>query len=120
MLVSWRDYLRRTSESVDEIRDANSRLELANRDLHELFRFASGIAARAHDRSQLVLYTEEALSALTGGRITFTEQGGGESLEVRAGDVSPGFLSIEETPTFERHRGERLQPLTVPPLATAI
>jgi putative nucleotidyltransferase with HDIG domain len=120
MLVSWRDYLRRTSESVEEIRNANSRLELANADLHELFRFASGIAARAHDRSQLLVYAEEALSSLTGGRVTFMAAAGDETVEVRAGDLSSGHLSVEETPGFRRERWERLQATILPQLATAI
>jgi putative nucleotidyltransferase with HDIG domain len=122
MLVSWRDYLRRTSESVEEIRSANSGLELANADLHELFRFASGVAARAHDRTQLVGYAQDAISSLTGARVVFSTDADddGSAIEVRAGDVFAGFLRIQEDDAFDRERWERLQPTIVPQLATAI
>jgi putative nucleotidyltransferase with HDIG domain len=121
MLVSWRDYLKRTTESVQEVRDANSRLELANADLNELFRFASGIAGRAHDHSQLMLYTEEALSALTGGRVTTSDDDVTGAIAIRSSGQTPvGFLRIEKGESFDGERWSRLQPTILPQLATAI
>jgi putative nucleotidyltransferase with HDIG domain len=119
MVLSWREYLRRTTESVEEIRDANTKLHLANNDLNELFRFASGVAARAHDRTQLALYAEEALSALTGGQVKIVSEGGTDSIEVPGG-ATLAFIEMTEGPDFDRERWERLRATILPQLATAL
>src|SRR5207249_10470588 len=60
LVLSVRQYLERTREAVEEVRRANEELrqavdELAvrNDDLRELFEFAGGLAAQAHDRHAL-------------------------------------------------------------------
>ena len=121
MLVSWRDYLRRTTESVEDVREANSSLRLANSDLNELYRFASGVAVRAHDRSQLIFYADETLSSLTGARVTISLDASAETTEIRSGAAEPvAFIRIEEGESFDRERWERLRATILPQLATAI
>src|SRR5205085_2183193 len=73
MMLSVRQYVSRTRQSVEEVRQANEELQLANvelanrnADLHELFEFAGGLAARAHDRDSLTGYAEESLARMTG------------------------------------------------------
>jgi putative nucleotidyltransferase with HDIG domain len=120
MVISWRDYLRRTTESVHEIREANNQLRLANDDLHELFRFASGVAARAHHRAQLILYAEEALTGLTRARVKITAEPGDRAIPIGGGDEPLGFLQIDVSDSFDHARWERLQNTILPQLATAI
>src|SRR5581483_11368488 len=50
MMLSVHQYVSRTRQSVEEVREANAGLKQANEDLRALFEFSSGLAARAHDR----------------------------------------------------------------------
>ncbi len=59
LVFTVRQYLDRTRAAVEEVRRRNE-------DLTELFEFAGGLAARAHDRSALVAYAERELSRLAG------------------------------------------------------
>src|SRR5947207_904007 len=75
LVLSVRQYLERTREAVEEVRRANEELrqavdELAvrNDDLRELFEFAGGLAAQAHDRHALAAYVEAAVERATGAR----------------------------------------------------
>ncbi len=125
MMVSIRQYVSRTRRSVEEVRAANEELRLANsqlaernEDLQALFQFAGGLAARAHDRSALTGYAEEALSRLTGGRATVSAREGGIGLV--AGGTRIAGLHLTETSEFEGERWARLRDAILPQLATAI
>ena len=119
MLISWRDYLRRTSESMDEVRSANGRLELANNDLHELFELASGVGARSHDRARLIRYVEQSLSALANAPVVFSTERDADAIEL-VGQRPVGYLHIDRTAAFDAERWERLQPTFLPQVVTAI
>jgi hypothetical protein len=75
LVFSVRQYLERTRAAVEEVRQAtedlrhaNAQLEERNEDLNELFQFAGGLSARAHDRNTLVSYAEDSLARLTGAK----------------------------------------------------
>jgi putative nucleotidyltransferase with HDIG domain len=127
LLLSVRQYLERTREAVEEVRDANEELtsvnaELAarNADLRDLFEFTSGLAARSHDRSQLVAFAEGWLSAVTGGtaRLRIGIGSGGIALVTAGKQV--GSLSMIAGDNFDEARWQRLSEAIVPQLATAI
>ena len=125
MMFSMRQYASRTRKSVEEVRQANAELRLANaelaarnEDLGELFQFAGGLAARAHDRASLVRYAEDRLSRLTGGRVSLERDGGG--IELLAGDRRVGSVQLEQRGAFDGERWERLREAILPQLATAI
>jgi hypothetical protein len=65
MMLSIRQYVSRTRQSVEDVRHANDELRRANvalaernDDLRELFEFAGGLAARGHDRESLVDFAQ--------------------------------------------------------------
>jgi putative nucleotidyltransferase with HDIG domain len=127
MMFSVRQYASRTRQSVDEVRAANDELKAANvqlaarnDDLQALFHFAGGLAARAHDRSSLTAYAEDALTRLTGAAATIDlgESAGG--IDLVAGGTRIGSLNIDETPQLEGERWNRLRGAILPQLATAI
>ncbi len=127
MMFSTRQYVSRTRRSVEEIREVNEELratnvQLAERndDLQALFQFAGGLSARAHDRTSLVGYAEEALARITGAeaRIGFGDGEGGIGL--LAGGSPIGRLHLSETPQFQTERWDRLRDTILPQLATAI
>ena len=127
LLLSVRQYLERTRAAVDEVRCANEELtsvnkELAERnaDLRDLFEFTSGLAAHAHDRAALVAFSEQWLSATTGGtaRIRIGIGSGGTALV--SGGKQVGSLSLIYGDIFDRERWQRLSEVMVPHLATAI
>src|SRR5207244_5426134 len=71
MMLTVRMYVSRTRKAVEDVRCANEELRRANdelgarnQDLQDLFQFAGGLAARAHDRAELVGYAEGALTHL--------------------------------------------------------
>jgi putative nucleotidyltransferase with HDIG domain len=126
MIFSIRQYLERTRAGVEEVRRANEDLKLANAqlearndDLRELFQFAGGLAARAHDRASLVAYAEETLSRLTGGRARITEPEGG-GITLLAGGNAVGSLRFDEGFRPRAERWDRLREVILPQLATAI
>jgi putative nucleotidyltransferase with HDIG domain len=128
MMLSIRQYVSRTRKSVeevryanDELRRANSALEERNDDLHELFEFAGGLAARAHDRESLVVFAQNALSRLTGTRVRVNvglADAGGHLLV--AGGQPLGSVSLEESDEYDEARWKRLREALIPQLATAV
>ena len=89
MMVSVRQYTKRTQESVEEIRATNEELKLTNAelairnaDLHDLFEFTAGLAAQSHDGDALAGYAKSALERLVGAQV----------------GVSLGSLEDRETP----------------------
>jgi putative nucleotidyltransferase with HDIG domain len=101
------------------VRRANAELAARNRDLHELFEFAGGLAARSHDRAELVAYAEQALQRLVGGRISVTEAGE-HGIELTSAGEGVGALAVAEDRTFDRSRWDRLRDAIVPQLSTAL
>jgi putative nucleotidyltransferase with HDIG domain len=129
MMFSVRQYVSRTRRSVEEVRAANEELSRANeelaarnQDLQELFQFAGGLAARAHDRSALVGYAESALTRLVGVRanvsVGFPAPRAGDALI--AGGKEVGAVSLEPGFDFDEERWQRLRDAILPQLATAI
>jgi putative nucleotidyltransferase with HDIG domain len=128
MMLSIRQYVSRTRQSVedvrranDELRNANSALEERNDDLHELFEFAGGLAARGHDRESLVVFAQEALGRLTGTQVRVNvglAEAGGQLLV--AGGQPLGSVSLEESHGYDDTRWKRLRDALLPQLATAV
>jgi putative nucleotidyltransferase with HDIG domain len=127
LLLSVRQYLERTRAAVDEVRTANEELtsvntELAERnaDLRDLFEFTGGLAARAHDRAQLVAFSEQWLSATTGSTARIRIGIGSGGIALVAGGKQVGSLSLIHGGNFDDDRWKRLSEVMVPQLATAI
>ncbi|MHB8470831.1 MAG: HD-GYP domain-containing protein [Gaiellaceae bacterium] len=125
MMLSVRQYLAKTRESVEEVREANTELEAAvaaleerNADLHELLEFASGLSARAHDRSTLVGYAQEALARVAGTRVRVSDELAGQ-VPLLAGGSAIGSLEIDDVERLGL-RWERLREGLLPQLATAL
>jgi putative nucleotidyltransferase with HDIG domain len=128
MMFSVRQYVSRTRRSVEEVREANEELSRANQelaarnqDLQDLFQFAGGLAARAHDRSALVGYAENALTRLVGVRARVSvglPAAAGDALI--AGGQKVGAVSLEPGFAFDEERWQRLREAILPQLATAI
>jgi putative nucleotidyltransferase with HDIG domain len=102
------------------VRQANERLRIANEDLRELFQFASGLAARAHDRERLVDYAEMSLSKLTGGRGRLDRIEDDGAVPLVTGDAPVAWVQFEDGEDFDRERWARLRETLLPQLATAI
>jgi putative nucleotidyltransferase with HDIG domain len=128
LVFSVRQYIERTRASVEEVRqanedlrEANAQLKARNEDLNQLYQFAGGLSARAHDRSTLVSYAEASLAELTGARaeIAVGEDATGE-IELLIGDSRIGSLSLDKAHGFDRARWERLCDAILPQLATSI
>jgi putative nucleotidyltransferase with HDIG domain len=127
LLLSVRQYLERTRAAVDEVRTANEQLttvnaELAERnaDLRDLFEFSGGLAAKAHDRNQLVAFCEQWLSSATGATARIRIGIGSGGIALVAGGKQVGSLSLIHDGAFENERWQRLSDVIVPQLATAI
>jgi hypothetical protein len=128
MMLSARQYVSRTRDSVEEVRRANDELSAANErlaarneDLQTLYQFASGLASRAHDRTELSHYAERALTRMTGSTATVAlgrDDGGGIALV--AGGKRIGSIHLSQTPGFEGERWNRLREAILPQLSTAI
>lgn len=110
VIVSVQQYLRRTRESVEEVRRANE-------DLRQLFEFAAGLAARAHERSALTRYVEGSLQLLVGGTATVDDPGG-EGIPLVAAGAPVASLRLEDG--FDEERWERLRDAVLPHVATAL
>ncbi len=124
LVISVRQYIERTRASVDEVRQANEELQRANAelaarndDLSELFQFAGGLAARAHDRTELVAYAEDRLGMLTRTRVSLADEG---AIELLAGERRVSSIELEDGAGFDADRWERLRDAILPQLATAI
>jgi putative nucleotidyltransferase with HDIG domain len=127
MMVSIRQYVSRTKQGVEDVRRANEELRVANdelatrnADLQALLQFAGGLAARAHDREELVTYAQAALSSITGGHVRIHDPDAGEGIELIAGRTVVGRLELETTSELEKARWRRLREAILPQLATAI
>ena len=127
MMVSVRQYVAKTRNAVEETRQANESLRVANAelaarndDLHALFEFAANLAAKTHDRTDLIRYVEDTLSRMTRGsaRIRVGPGSGGHALV--SGGRQIGTLSLLAEEGFDRARWERLRDVFLPHLATAI
>jgi HD-GYP domain-containing protein (c-di-GMP phosphodiesterase class II) len=128
LIFSVRQYLDRTRAAVEEVRQANeelrvanTRLEARNEDLNQLFQFAGGLSARAHDRNTLMSYAEEALARLTGTRaaIAVGPDAPGE-IGLLSGGQRVGAISMDMINGFDGDRWERLRDAILPQLATAV
>jgi putative nucleotidyltransferase with HDIG domain len=120
MMISVRQYLGRTREAVEEIRQKNEELAERNEDLRALFELTSGFAAQAHDLTGLLSYVEESLTRLTGTPTRVHLGGSGAGIELVAGGTHVGSLQLADGPAFDRRRWERLRHAILPQLATAI
>jgi hypothetical protein len=127
MMFSVRQYVVRTRRSVEEVRAANEELHAANaqlaehnEDLQALFQFAGGLSSRAHDRTSLTGYAEEALSKLTGAQAEIALGKGEGGIGLVAGGSRIGGLHLAQTPGFEGERWDRLRDAILPQLATAL
>ncbi len=127
MMFSTRQYVSHTRRSVEEVRAANQELRRANTqlaerndDLHTLFQFAGGLAARAHDRAALTGYAEQALSELTGAPAQISLGDDAVGINLLAGRSKIGSLELTQAPGFEGPRWERLRDAMLPQLSTAI
>jgi HD-GYP domain-containing protein (c-di-GMP phosphodiesterase class II) len=128
LVVSVRQYIERTRRAVEQVRAANAKLlaanaelEARNEDLNQLFQFAGGLAAHAHDSKQLLEYAEASLTRLAGAPIEVTVGGageGGEPLFARGSQVGRVFFQANEALAGERW--SRLRDVILPQLATAI
>jgi len=124
---SVRQYLERTREGVEEVRQVNEDLRLANRqlaarneDLNELFQFAGGLAARAHDRTALLSFAEETLSRLTGAEAEIAVGAERRGIALLAGGKRVGGVQLRRGPGLDEQRWERVRDAVLPQLATAI
>lgn len=123
LMITVREYLSRTAEAIGDVRRANEELQRANvelearnADLHDLFEFAGGLAAQAHDRAALVDYAQTALARLTGDEVKISVglgEAGGDLLA--AGGHPLGSVHVAES-----ERWRRLRDAVVPQLATAL
>jgi putative nucleotidyltransferase with HDIG domain len=122
LTLTVRQYLERTRAAVeevrranDELRRANDELEARNADLRELYEFAGGLAAQAHDRDALVAYAESSLARMAGVPVR---------VAVGLGDADGDLLVAGGNPIGSVHagRGERwlrLRDALLPQVATA-
>ena len=111
MMLSVRQYLARTQQSLEDVRQANAALEHANtalavrnEDLRELFEFAGGLATRAGSRFDLVRYVEDSLTRIAGATVRV--------------DDARNMIEVRGEATAERWN--RLSDLIVPQVATAL
>jgi putative nucleotidyltransferase with HDIG domain len=120
MMLSIRQYVSRTRDSVEEVRRANNDLQIANADLKALFEFTGGLGACSHDRAALVDYAEQQLERLTGVPVHVGAAGLVKGLPLLAGARHVGTLVLDERALPDRQRWERLREAIVPQLATAL
>ena len=117
MALSVRQYVQHTRASVEELRRANAELEARHEDLEELFQFAGGLAARAHDRDALIAYAQQSLDRLAGTRTQVSHEldEGAIALVTGAGPV--GSIKFGGSPD---ERWRRLRHAVLPQLSTAL
>ena len=127
MMISIKQYVSRTKESVEEVRRANDELKAANvalaernEDLQALFEFAGGLASRAHDKGALVAYAEQAVGRVTGAAASLSLGRGEGGIGLVAGGNRIASLHLAQTPGFEGARWARLREAILPQLATAL
>jgi putative nucleotidyltransferase with HDIG domain len=120
MMLSVRQYVSRTRASVEEVRAANDELRRRNEDLRDLFEFAGGLGATAHDRAALNEYVENSFARLVGARVRLTSDPQGGHISLIGAGTAVGALHLEATPAFDPYRWERLRDAILPQLATAV
>jgi putative nucleotidyltransferase with HDIG domain len=127
MMFSVRQYVARTKQGVEDVRRANEELKVANdelatrnADLQALLHFAGGMAARAHDREELVAYAEQAITQLTGGRARLIDAAADHGEPLIAGGSVVGRLAVDDGRALDQARWIRLREAIVPQLATAM
>ena len=127
MILSVRQYLERTRESVEAAEDANEELrvtnvELAarNEDLRVLFDFTGGLAPRVHNREELVAYAEQWITTLTRSPARIRIGRGSGGIPLTSGGEQVGTLSLVREGDFDEARWDRLRDAIIPQLATAI
>jgi putative nucleotidyltransferase with HDIG domain len=118
MMVSVRQYVNRTRESVEEVRTANTALEQTNADLQALFDVTAGLAARTYDRAALVDYATGVLEALTGCEVQIFGDAASGSIPIVASDKVLGSLELRGGETSEQWA--RLRVAVLPQLGTAL
>jgi len=119
LIVSVQQYIGKTRASVAEIERANEELRRSNRDLGDLFDFASGLAAQTHDSQQLARYAQRTLERLLDAHVVVSV---GEEQREWAQPLSSagrvvGSLLIEGG---DNERWARLREAIEPQLATAL
>jgi putative nucleotidyltransferase with HDIG domain len=127
LILSVRQYLERTRESVAAVEDANEELRLTNEelaarndDLRDLFDFTGGLAPRVHDRAQLVAYAEQWIGNLAGAPARIRIGRGSGGIPLTSGGDQVGTLSLIRDDGVDEPRWERLRDAIIPQLATAI
>ncbi len=119
LIASLQQHIEKARASVAEIERTNDELRRSNADLTDLFEFAAGLAAQAHDSRQLAAYARQTLSRLTGAHVDITVgpgiRGGATPL-LSAGRVVGGLLIQGGDP----QRWARLRDVIGPQLATAL
>ena len=125
MMLSAQQYLARTRDAVEDVRRANDELrrtvqtlEDRNADLRDLLDFATGLAARAHDRSTLTGYAREALHRVAGSHVEVSDDPNGP-IPLVAGGGRVGSITLSD-PDAAPERWERLREVMLPNLATAL
>jgi PAS domain S-box-containing protein len=113
LVISLRQYLMRTRDSVEELRDAND-------DLKALLELADELASRARDRGALINYAEWAIGRLVGADVTIATDDDAPGEEIHAGDRRVAALQLTPRQGFDPSRWERLRDAILPQLATAI
>lgn len=112
MMLSTKQYLDRTRESVEDVRRSNE-------DLAELLKLTSGLAARAHHSESIIEFAESELSTLTGGSARISSEPSPEGLPLFAGGAVVGWLRLR-TPLEGSERWDRIKDTLIPSLATAL
>jgi putative nucleotidyltransferase with HDIG domain len=120
MMLSIRQYISRTRDSVAQVRQANEELQLANADLKALFAFTGGLGSCSHDQGAVVAYAERHLGQLLGIDVRVGAPGLVEGLPLVSGGSHVGTLVLDERALADRERWERLKEAILPQLATSL
>jgi putative nucleotidyltransferase with HDIG domain len=118
LLLTINQYVRKTAQSVVEVRQANDELRRANADLRDLFEFAAGLAAQTHGGQAMLPYVESALGDLLDARVSLSlgSVGPGQVPLVSGGRIVGGL----EVNGGDLERWSRLRDAIEPQLATAL
>jgi len=120
LLLSVRQYLDRTKEAVEEVREANESLAQRNEDLQALLQLAGGLAARTHDVRELAAYAEEEVARLTQTDARISTDPDGSGIDLVAGGIKVGALAVGIGEGFDGARWVRVREAVLPQLATAV